>query len=39
MRKPLRLRRYLVHFSSHNIPQMFTDVLVLGKEKPEKARG
>jgi len=30
MRKPLRLRRYLVHFSSHNIPQIFTDVLVLG---------
>ncbi|MGD2175568.1 MAG: FAD-dependent oxidoreductase, partial [Candidatus Brocadiaceae bacterium] len=30
MRKPLRLRRYLVHFSSHNIPQVFTDVLVLG---------
>jgi L-aspartate oxidase len=30
MRKPLRLRRYLVHFSSHNIPQLFTDVLVLG---------
>ena len=30
MRKPLRLRRYLVHFSSHNVPQVFTDVLVLG---------
>ncbi|MHC4591773.1 MAG: L-aspartate oxidase, partial [Planctomycetota bacterium] len=30
MRRPLRLRRYLVHFSSHNIPQVFTDVLVLG---------
>ncbi len=30
MIKPLRLRRYLVHFSSHNIPQVFTDVLVLG---------
>jgi len=30
MRKPLRLRRYLVHFSSYNIPQVFTDVLVLG---------
>lgn len=30
MRKPLRLRRYLVHFSSYNIPQIFTDVLVLG---------
>ncbi len=30
MRKPLRLRRYIVHFSSHNIPQIFTDVLVIG---------
>ena len=30
MRKPLRLRRYLVHFSSYNIPQVFTDVLVIG---------
>ncbi len=30
MRKPLKLRRYLVHFTSHNIPQLFTDVLVLG---------
>ncbi len=30
MRQPLRLRRYLVHFSSHNVPQFFTDVLVLG---------
>ncbi len=30
MRKPLRLRRYLVHFSSYNVPQIFTDVLVLG---------
>jgi len=30
MSKPLRLRRYLVHFSSHNVPQVFTDVLVLG---------
>jgi L-aspartate oxidase len=30
MRKPLRLRRYLVHFSSYNIPQIFTDVLVIG---------
>ncbi|NLW50416.1 MAG: L-aspartate oxidase [Candidatus Brocadiaceae bacterium] len=30
MRRPLKLRRYLVHFSSHNIPQIFTDVLVLG---------
>ena len=30
MRQPLRLRRYLVHFSSHNVPQVFTDVLVLG---------
>jgi len=30
MRTPLRLRRYLVHFSSHNLPQIFTDVLVLG---------
>ncbi len=30
MRRPLRLRRYLVHFSSYNIPQVFTDVLVLG---------
>ena len=24
MRRPLRLRRYLVHFSSYNIPQIFT---------------
>ncbi|MFW6189790.1 MAG: L-aspartate oxidase [Planctomycetota bacterium] len=30
MKKPLKLRRYLVHFSSHNVPQIFTDVLVLG---------
>jgi L-aspartate oxidase len=30
MRKPLRLRRYLVHFSSYNVPQVFADVLVLG---------
>jgi len=30
MRRPLRLRRYLAHFSSHNLPQIFTDVLVLG---------
>ncbi len=30
MEKPLRLRRYLVHFSSHNLPQIFTDVLVIG---------
>jgi len=30
MIKPLRLRRYLVHFSSYNVPQIFTDVLVLG---------
>ena len=30
MRKPLKLRRYLVHFSSHNLPQVFTDVLVVG---------
>ncbi len=30
MRKPLKLRRYLVHFSSHNLPQIFTDVLVVG---------
>jgi len=30
MRRPLRLRRYLVHFSSYNIPQIFTDVLVIG---------
>ncbi len=30
MRKPLKLRRYLVHFSSYNIPQVFTDVLVIG---------
>lgn len=30
MEKPLRLRRYLVHFSSHNLPQMFTDVVVVG---------
>ncbi|MBS3764301.1 MAG: L-aspartate oxidase [Planctomycetes bacterium] len=30
MKKPLKLRRYLVHFSSHNLPQFFTDVLVIG---------
>jgi L-aspartate oxidase len=30
MRRPLKLRRYLVHFSSHNLPQIFTDVLVIG---------
>lgn len=30
MRRPLKLRRYLVHFSSHNLPQVFTDVLVIG---------
>jgi len=30
MKRPLTLRRYLVHFSSHNLPQVFTDVLVLG---------
>jgi len=30
MRRPLHLRRYLVHFSSHNIPQVFCDVLVVG---------
>jgi L-aspartate oxidase len=30
MKKPLKLRRYLVHFSSHNIPQIFTDILVIG---------
>ncbi len=30
MTRPLRVRRYLVHFSSHNIPQIFADVLVLG---------
>jgi L-aspartate oxidase len=30
MRKPLRLRRYLVPFSSYNIPQVFCDVLVVG---------
>jgi len=30
MPRALRLRRYLVHFSSHNIPQLFTDVLVIG---------
>ncbi len=30
MREPLQLRRYLVHFSSHQLPQVFTDVLVLG---------
>jgi L-aspartate oxidase len=30
MRRPLRLRRYLVHFSSYNTPQVFTDVLVVG---------
>ncbi len=30
MDKPLKLRRYLVHFSSHNLPQFFTDVLVIG---------
>jgi len=30
MTKPVSFRRYLVHFSSHNIPQLFADVLVLG---------
>jgi len=30
MSKPLKLRRHLVHFSSHNLPQIFTDVLVIG---------
>jgi len=30
MIKPLRLRRYLVHFSSYKVPQVFTDVLVIG---------
>lgn len=30
MRDPLKLRRYLVHFSSHNLPQIFTDTLVIG---------
>lgn len=28
--KPIRLRRYLVQFTSHSIPQVFTDVLVIG---------
>jgi L-aspartate oxidase len=27
---PIKLRRYLVQFSSHNVPQVFTDVLVIG---------
>jgi len=26
----MNLRRYLIHFSSRNLPQVFTDVLVLG---------
>jgi L-aspartate oxidase len=30
MSKPLQVRRYLVHFSSHNVPQVFTDVLIIG---------
>lgn len=30
MQKPLKLRRYLVHFTSYNIPQVFTDTVVLG---------
>ncbi len=30
MKKPLKLRRYLVHFSSHNLPQIFTDIAVIG---------
>jgi len=30
MKEPLKLRRYLAHFSSHNLPQIFTDVLVIG---------
>lgn len=30
MRKPLRLRRYLVSFSSYNVPQVFCDVVVIG---------
>ena len=30
MKKPLKLRRYLVHFTSYNIPQVFTDTVVLG---------
>jgi len=30
MKKPLKIRRYLLHFSSHSIPQVFTDTLVLG---------
>jgi len=30
MKKPLKPRAYLVQFSSHNLPQIFTDVLVIG---------
>jgi len=30
MIQPLRLRRYLVHYSSYNTPQIFTDVLLIG---------
>ncbi|MCD6416976.1 MAG: L-aspartate oxidase [Planctomycetes bacterium] len=30
MRKALKHRRYLRHFSSHNVPQLFTDALIIG---------
>jgi len=30
MQRPLRFRRYLVHFMSRTIPQVFTDTLVVG---------
>ncbi|MDP6438400.1 MAG: L-aspartate oxidase [Candidatus Brocadiia bacterium] len=30
MKEPLRLRRYLTHFQSHNLPQVFADVAVVG---------
>ena len=30
MREPIQLRRYLVPFSSHKLPQVFTDILVIG---------
>ncbi len=30
MKEPLKLRRYLTHFQSHNLPQVFADVAVVG---------
>ena len=30
MKRPIKLRRYLVRFTSHDLPQVFTDVLVIG---------